>query len=166
MADSVLMTKKLIKSDVDANNNKFWIARLYSDFSVFVHWGRIGTTGANQTKSFNSQYSAKDFIDRKTREKRNKGYSEIETIDEIITDTSIQEARKLLNEISEFVEKKDFDSYRFRDILNKYLMLIPQKVQSKLNSKTLFADGSDIKKQNDILDALDNGGSQKIDSID
>lgn len=212
---SVIYQKKMIKSDVDANNNKFWIATLNSDCSVYVEWGRVGNKGDNQTKTFSSEFLAEKFINKKISEKLSKGYTEIETIDKknivvsskdtleniakkqirtdndtlklieiltkanvhniissttlsytadtglfstplgIITDVSINNARRLLNDISYFIKKSDFENYDFKISVNKYLMLIPQRVGHKLNIKNIFGDLDSLKKQNDILDSLE-----------
>lgn len=58
-------------------HNKFWAAQLDTNtFKVSVRWGRIGTKGQSQEKTFGSQYQAAGFIDSKLGEKRRKGYVE------------------------------------------------------------------------------------------
>jgi len=57
------------------SHNKFWYAHLDSVTSqVFVRWGRIGTKGQSQTKSFDSNSKAASFINAKYRQKTGKGY--------------------------------------------------------------------------------------------
>lgn len=60
----------------EENHNKFWAAR-YDETSgtVYVRWGRIGTAGQTQKKSFGNVYAATDFITTKFREKNRKGYT-------------------------------------------------------------------------------------------
>jgi poly [ADP-ribose] polymerase len=65
--------KNLICSSIDANNNKFWRATLYEcgsgSFKVHAHWGRVGDTGQEETRTFDDEASAQKFIDKKIKEK-------------------------------------------------------------------------------------------------
>jgi predicted DNA-binding WGR domain protein len=63
-----------------AGHNKFWAA-WYDDATnqVYIRWGRLGTKGQSQTKSFGSSYAAANFIDGKYHEKRRKGYRETDS---------------------------------------------------------------------------------------
>lgn len=58
------------------NHSKFWSAELdpNDDKIVIVRWGRIGTKGQSQTKTFRAPYDAQCFITRKSHEKRCDGY--------------------------------------------------------------------------------------------
>ncbi len=67
--------KILIKKTEE--NNKFWAAYLDDKTNmVYVRWGRIGTKGQSQTKSFTSLYQATNFIDGKYHEKSREGYTD------------------------------------------------------------------------------------------
>jgi predicted DNA-binding WGR domain protein len=56
-------------------SNKFWAAHWNDKTNqVFVRWGRLGTKGQSQVKSFPTQYSAVNFINTKFSEKQRKGY--------------------------------------------------------------------------------------------
>ena len=57
----------------DGSSNKFWEISL-SDCEVTVRFGRIGTAGQAQTKSFDSTSAAKTHHDKLVAEKRKKGY--------------------------------------------------------------------------------------------
>lgn len=61
----------------NGSKNKFWGFERITDTEIKVVWGRIGTKGQNKVHHFNSSYRADDFIDKKTREKVNKGYKKI-----------------------------------------------------------------------------------------
>jgi predicted DNA-binding WGR domain protein len=62
---------------VEGSSSKFWEIAL--DGSSFtVTWGRIGTAGQTQTKSFDSDDKAKKEHDKLVAEKTKKGYSEVE----------------------------------------------------------------------------------------
>jgi predicted DNA-binding WGR domain protein len=69
------MIKLIQTSD---KHNKFWSAEIDGDNTVHCKWGRLGTEG--QAKSFPhySEYQAQAFVDKKTYEKRKKGYREVE----------------------------------------------------------------------------------------
>ena len=210
----MLLEKKLIKSDVEANNNKFWTGIINDDFTVSCLWGRIGNESSSIKKTFFDEKSAKKFLDKKVSEKINKGYNELKTIDTkvhvnfqgslseiattqiitdndtksliqylikvnvhnilssttmtfqedtglfatplgIVTQNSIDRARILLNQIFSYVETSQFINKDYIKLLNEYLMIIPQKIRKRLSSETLFTKIDDIKKQNDILDALE-----------
>jgi poly [ADP-ribose] polymerase len=61
---------RLIKTDADANNNKFWEAVLDPNGDkVMCRWGRVGANG--QRKTFNG---GQHYIDRKVKEKTSEGY--------------------------------------------------------------------------------------------
>ncbi len=57
----------------DGSSNKFWTIELNDD-SHTVHFGRVGTQGQAQTKSFGSAAEAKKSFDKLVAEKIKKGY--------------------------------------------------------------------------------------------
>ena len=61
---------------VDAKSNKFWAIKL-EDESHSVLFGRIGTSGQQQTKDFDTAKEAKESYEKLVHEKTNKGYKEI-----------------------------------------------------------------------------------------
>jgi len=61
---------------VDGTSRKFWEIDLHEK-SFEVRWGRLGTDGQSQTKSFPSADKAKSTHDKLVAEKLGKGYSEI-----------------------------------------------------------------------------------------
>jgi poly [ADP-ribose] polymerase len=61
----------LIKTEADANSNKFWEAVLHEDDQVYCRWGRVGANG--QSKTFGG---GQRYIDKKIKEKKKKGYRE------------------------------------------------------------------------------------------
>ena len=58
------------------NSRKFWNIEL-SENAVTVHFGRIGTSGRQQTKEFASPQKAKAAYERIIAEKLGKGYREL-----------------------------------------------------------------------------------------
>lgn len=73
-------TERLIFTDLNANNNKYWdIEQIGSN--VTTRWGRVGAT-SGQTKhfSFGDDGEAQAFFDKKIREKMKKGYTKQRTV--------------------------------------------------------------------------------------
>ena len=69
------MTKKYFEY-TDAVSNKFWEINLKKN-QIIITFGRIGIKNpVCQLKKFNSNEEAKKYIDKKIREKINKGYVE------------------------------------------------------------------------------------------
>ena len=73
----------------------------------------------------------------------------------IVTKDGVDEARKLLSDIGKFVESNDLSTKQYGNLINDYLMLIPQDVGRKLDPTRLYTSMEDIYKQNDILDSLE-----------
>ena len=73
----------------------------------------------------------------------------------IVTQDGLAEARRLLGQIGDFVAAKSFRKPAYAQVLNDYLMLIPQKVGRKLDPDTLYPDLAAVQRQNALLDALD-----------
>ena len=60
----------------DGKSHKFWEASIGGS-EVTVHFGRIGTPGQSQTKSFPDEAAAVKHLEKLVREKTAKGYREI-----------------------------------------------------------------------------------------
>lgn len=69
---------RLIKTEVAANNNKFWHGKLYDDGTVEAEWGRVGYSGDSGTWSGGDRY-----LEKKIKEKIKKGYTEQKTVGSI-----------------------------------------------------------------------------------
>ena len=61
----------------DGHHNKFWSYQIQDDTSVEIIWGRIGTPGSRQTRTFPNHRAMMKFIDKKVNEKMAKGYHEM-----------------------------------------------------------------------------------------
>jgi predicted DNA-binding WGR domain protein len=61
---------------VGGNSSKFWEIAVHG-VEVTVRFGRIGTQGQSQVKSFPSAETASKHADKLIAEKTRKGYSEI-----------------------------------------------------------------------------------------
>ena len=72
----------------------------------------------------------------------------------VVTLEAVEEARILLKDISNFVEKKDFDNIDFTKSVEKYCSLIPQKISKKFNPKEIFSNLDKVNNQGDVLNSL------------
>ncbi len=73
----------------------------------------------------------------------------------IVTLSSISEARILLNDLAEYVAKKQYTNKTFISSLERYLTLIPQDIGMKFIPENILPDIVAIQKQGSILDALE-----------
>lgn len=73
---AVIKTVRMICSNIDGNNNKFWNADLHDDGNVFVLYGRVGYSGQSEGPFPGGQA----FLDKKIKEKKKKGYIEFDGI--------------------------------------------------------------------------------------
>ena len=73
----------------------------------------------------------------------------------IVTQEGIDEARVLLDELIQYVEKEEFTDETFVDKAQQYIQIIPRKVGRKLILKDIFPDAESFQKENQILDSLD-----------
>lgn len=73
----------------------------------------------------------------------------------IVSKASIDSARTVLAEISNYVLSGKLKEPAYHSLLEKYLTLIPQNVGMRLRPESLYTSQEDLTKQNDILDALD-----------
>lgn len=72
---------KLIKSEVESNNNKWWTGMLYDDGTVKATWGRVGYAGDE-----GEWPGGQSYLDKKVKEKIKKGYTEVKTVGNVIAD--------------------------------------------------------------------------------
>src|ERR1035437_1396596 len=76
---TLLKEIKLIKTEVESNNNKFWTGKLFDDGSWTAEWGRVGYSGDN------GQWDGESKFESKVKSKIKKGYTELKTIGSPIT---------------------------------------------------------------------------------
>lgn len=60
----------------EGNSNKFWEC-VVTGTEVIVRWGRIGTQGQSQTKSFATTAKAEKHAESLIAQKLKKGYTEV-----------------------------------------------------------------------------------------
>ncbi len=74
----------------------------------------------------------------------------------VVSHGNVDSARAILPKLAPFVEKDRMDDAKFIDLLNDYLMLVPQKVGSKRGwHKDVLPDTGAIVKQTALLDQLE-----------
>lgn len=73
----------------------------------------------------------------------------------IVTKDTVDKARDILIKMDSFAKKNDFSSPQYVEVLQDYMMLIPQKIGRKFDPKAIFASRTDLLKQNDVLDSLE-----------
>lgn len=119
----------LVKTDVDANNNKFWKGILFDDDSLQTFWGRVGYDGDSKTlASGGSRY-----LEKKAREKRNGGYKDVQIISNNCTTTSV--VKESLAEIASKQITTNSDEVR-----KLIVRLANENVHNILSSTTLKYD--------------------------
>ena len=73
----------------------------------------------------------------------------------VITKSTVDSARIILSDIEPFIAKKDFDSDEFINLINEYLMKVPQMVgHARGWHKSFFNSHNTIQRQSSLLDQL------------
>lgn len=73
----------------------------------------------------------------------------------IVTQSGIDEARTLLDELVPYVKKGQYTNSTFIETLQQYIQFIPRKVGRKLDPEELFPSMDTFQQEGQILDALD-----------
>lgn len=74
----------------------------------------------------------------------------------VVTAANIDQARAILMDLEPFIRQQDFDSRRFIGELEKYLMLVPQKVGSRQGwHRDVLPDTDALTEQGALLDQLE-----------
>ena len=73
----------------------------------------------------------------------------------IVTPGSVQDARSKLDILADAVAKRDWQSFRFNEALERYLRLIPHDLGHRFSGESFLPDLQRVREENDILDALD-----------
>jgi len=132
---SIVEEIHLVKTDVNANNNKFWVGKLYDDDTLETSWGRVGDKG--QAKTYVA--GGKRMLDKKRREKERKGYSEID----IVSNTSGHVSGKVIQK--ESLSKVAKDQIQTKSPETKQLIeyLAQVNVHNILSNTTMTYDAED-----------------------
>lgn len=74
-----MTTERLIFTDLQDNNNKFWHGETAGSV-VKTNWGRVGATGQFKDYPMGSEYAAQDKLAKMVQEKLKKGYTRQQTM--------------------------------------------------------------------------------------
>lgn len=96
------MNSSVYLENTTEGHNKFWQAKIWvtgndEDF-VSINWGKIGTTGQQQTKAFDTRLACQLFINKKAQEKLKEGYVLVSEFPNTINATEWVKYGKKLNE--------------------------------------------------------------------
>lgn len=74
----------------------------------------------------------------------------------VVTGQNLDRARKLLQQVEPYVAKENFDTPKYIEALEEYLMLVPQKVGSRSGwHRDFITDLSGLTEQGQLLDQLE-----------
>ena len=73
----------------------------------------------------------------------------------IVTPDTIKEARTILVKLGDYVDKKQYKASKFLDLLEEYLVLIPQDIGMKFNAEKILPSLQAVQQQGAILDSLE-----------
>ena len=117
----------LNKSDLDKNNNKFYIIQLLEhdvshNLILFTRWGRVGVAGLHEEKSVDQKSGPRLFM-RKYKDKLKHGYQEI--FIDYETEVKKEEPKKEINISS---SKKKFKSTLNPDVMELISLIYNKKM--------------------------------------
>lgn len=74
----------------------------------------------------------------------------------LVTADGLADARDILNQMADFVQRRDFESSGFKTHASDFLRIVPQNIGMKQGwHRTLFGSNDLMAKQYDLLDSLD-----------
>lgn len=105
---NLLREDYLVCTDIDRNNNKFWVIQERDDQTVTTRWGRVGISEDSKTWAFPSQSRAAQEYDKKVKSKlRATSNRDCYTKVDILTSTSTSQS---------LVPSSDLEATAMRDI--------------------------------------------------
>lgn len=150
---AILKTVKLICTNIDANNNKFWDAELHDTGEVVVTYGRVGYSGTKETRM-----GGESFLNSKVKEKKKKGYVEFEgiAIDKSNSNVVQISGKENLKEVAK--KQINFSSPQLEKLIERLVAAnihnITQNTQIQFDAKTgLFSTPRGILTPKMISDA-------------
>jgi poly [ADP-ribose] polymerase len=73
-----------------------------------------------------------------------------------VTREAVSEARQLLTQMGEFVEREEYEDQYFATLVSEYLMLIPQDIgRARANLRELYPNIQALQKQNALLESVE-----------
>lgn len=128
----------MIKTNVNANNNKFWKAEVHEDNSFHVVNGRVGTKGQTQPpKYFHSYDAVMVEFNKKKREKIRKEYVEFDGISDGSSGSDLSKNKKALEITAMEQIRTKSDPVIIKDLVK---MLVQKNIHSILSRTDLKYD--------------------------
>lgn len=121
------MHQKFVKTSVDDNNNKYWYVT-HEGNTVTTEYGRVGSRPQKMAKTFRSEWDAESFMEKKIREKLNKGYKKVDVIEATMVTSGFSEEA--------VIEKSAQDD----DAARVMRILIRENIHSIVESTTMEYD--------------------------
>lgn len=81
-----MITTYMTFFDASKNSNKFWEVTNNGNINTY-HWGRVGDKGQTKTENFYDKWEAINKMEKKIREKLNKGYTKKDIVQQDLTTT-------------------------------------------------------------------------------
>lgn len=101
----------------DAKSNKFWTITL-EDSSHTVSYGRIGTSGKTESKTFPTPEQAKQSYEKLIQQKLSKGYVEVNQDTELLVESTAQEIAEVEDTKVSRAEVKSTEKLEVTRVLN------------------------------------------------
>jgi predicted DNA-binding WGR domain protein len=111
----------------DAKSNKFWQVKVEGT-EVLIEYGKIGTEGRENKKSFENSTEALEFAEKKLKEKLKKGYIEVKLEQDLHDDHKSDKSKDFPESIHFAVEQLNNKEW---DALNDSLDDITDDIQSQ-----------------------------------
>ena len=147
----------------DQKSNKFWQITSNEDFSLTVHYGRIGKDGISKTFNFSNKQEQKKELDKKIEEKIKKGYvqktkpkSKKTTVNETkakVKKTTVKKTTVKKTPVKKILTKKKKDIYddEWATTPDRYTLGVPSKAKLVKRKKII----SEIYKMHKEIKKLD-----------
>lgn len=128
-------TVKLVLVSTSDNNNKQYTATLEDDGTVRCSWGRVGYAGQSMTYG-----GGRPTFEKKLREKRRKGYKDVDVIDDAGSDGPSKETLRKAS--IKALAKPGFEAdTRLADLIDRIVSVNAHSIATTSGGKIQLADG-------------------------
>lgn len=135
---SIVKQQKMIKADVQKNNNKFWYIFMYDDNRVVTEFGRVGYSSQTSEKPCNSKFEAERYYSKKCKEKESGRNGEIPYRKlNVIENSSTVSSTSSLSIIAE--SQIETDSNETKDLIKT---LVKQNIHNIVSSTNIKYNAS------------------------
>lgn len=128
------------------SSNKWWSYEIKENNSLYLEWGRVGSTPKDKTKRFSSNSELQEYLTGKIREKHKKKYKEVNE-EKLSNENTLAKKLGFRNKISKmlFVSKGklklteigayDPEQYIYVEVMDSYSSKANKKITRLLLSK-------------------------------